>query len=196
MRLRFVVAVAAAFSFGCVAAPGAPSPSTSAVVAGPAASGRGIWTADAGIYGTYNHFGNPPNAATYICGVGYNLGYTGGAPLVSVDVSVLFPAGLAAHVTPSSIATGWQRPTAQLSSPTDVHDAAWLSRVGGAVGGVCNNGPADLDSLRGTILKVAWTSVEGSYEQEFLVDSIRGEMTVFGMPDGRIRVCWAEPSRC
>ena len=167
-----------------------------AACATPAPSGRGSWIADTGIYGTYNHFGNPPNGASYLCGVGYNLSYGGSAPLIAVDVGVLFPDAFAIHATPSSIATGWQHPTMQITSPTDVHDAAWLSRVGGAVGGVCNIGPADLDSLRGTTVKVSWTTVEGSYGQEFRVDTIRGEMTLLGMPDGRTRVCWAEPSRC
>ena len=75
-------------------------------------------------------------------------------------------------------------------------DAAWLSQLGGAIGGLCNNGQADLDSLRGTILRVNWETVEGSYEQEFQIDDIRDGMTVFGMPDGRTRVCWALPAVC
>jgi hypothetical protein len=162
------------------------------VTSTPTPSGRGTWTADTGIYGTNFHFG-PPG---YICGVGYNLSYSGGAPLISVDAGVLFPDMFATHVTPPSVATGWQHPTMQITSPTAIHDAAWLSQLGGAIGGLCNNGQADLDSLRGTILRVKWETVEGSYEQEFQVDDIRGEMTVFGMPDGRTRVCWALPAGC
>ena len=166
----------------------------STVVATPAPSGKGTWTADTGIYGTNFHFG-PPG---YICGVGYNLSYAGGAPLVSVDVGVLFPDTFAAHVTPLTVdhAIGWQHPIVQITSPSAIHDAAWLSQLGDAVGAECQNGPDDLDSLRGTILRVSWATVEGSYEQEFRVDEIRGEMTVFGMPDGRTRVCWADPRSC
>jgi hypothetical protein len=193
----FVVAIIA----GCVVAPAPPSASptasaVSAVVATPA-TGRGTWIAETGIYGTYNHFGNPPNGASFICGVGYNLSYDGGAPLITVDVSVLFPDVFAAHVTPATVylATGWQHPTTEINSP-QVRDAAWLSRIGGAMGAVCQNGPGDMDSIPGSILKVSWTTAEGSYDQEFSVDTIRGEMTELGMPDGRIRVCWAEPSRC
>ena len=195
--IAFVLGVAAV---GACAAPiVAPSVSPtvsplSVIVATPAPPGKGTWSADTGIYGTYFHYG----PAGYICGVGYNLSYGGGAPLVSVDVGVLFPDAFAKHVTSSSvgIATGWQHSTVQITSPSAIHDAAWLSRLGDAVGAECQNGPDDLDSLRGTILKVSWATVEGSYEQEFRIDNVRGEMTEFGMPDGRTRVCWAEPSRC
>jgi hypothetical protein len=174
-----------------------PNPTTSApaaIVATPAPSGKGTWIADTGIYGTNFHFG-PPG---YICGVGFNLSYGGGAPLVSVDVGVLFADAFAMHVTPSSAGRviGWQHPIMQIASPTAIHDAAWLSQRGDAVGAECQNGPSDLDSLRGTILKVNWETVEGSYEQEFRIVDIRGEMTLFGMPDGRTRVCWALPAGC
>ena len=194
----FVVAIIS----GCVAAPAPPNAiptarPVSAVVATPAPTGRGSWTAETGIYGTYNHFGNPPNAPSFICGVGYNLSYDGGAPLITADVSVLFPDVFAAHVTPATVnlATGWQHPTMEINS-SQIHDAAWLSRIGGAMGAVCQNGPGDMDSIHGSILKVIWTTAEGAYEQEFSVDTIRGEMTELGMPDGRIRICWVEPSRC
>jgi len=204
MRARIALVVAAAALAACTAS--VPTPSVSpttgpqaAVAATPAATGKGIWIADTGIYGTYNHFGNPPNGPpSYICGVGYNLSYVGGAPLVSVDVSALFPGAFAAHVTPSTVdrAIGWQHPASvQINSP-GTHDAAWLSRFGGAMGAVCQNGPSDLDSIRGTILKVSWETIEGSYEREFQVDEIRGEMTACGTPDGRIRIVWTDPRTC
>ena len=174
--------------------PAASTPTAIAAAPAPAPSGKGAWIADAGIYGTNFHYG-PPG---YICGVGYNLSYGGGAPLVSVDVGVLFPDGFAGHVTPSSVgrAVGWQHPIMQIASPSAIHDAAWLSRLGDAVGAECQNGPADLDSLRGTTLKVSWETVEGSYEQEFRIGDIRPEMTLLGMPDGRTRVCWALLDAC
>ena len=195
MRMRACIALAlvVATLAGCATPSPVPTLSpVSEVIATPAASGKGIWTAETGIYGTNFHYG----PLGYICGVGFDLSYVGGAALVSVDVGVLFPDAFAAHVTPSSLANSWQHPTMQIASPTAVHDSAWLSRQGGAVGGICNNGPADLDSLRGSIVKVSWATVEGSYEQVFHVDKIRGEMTLFGMPDGRTRVCWAEISGC
>ena len=189
----FVVAIIS----GCVVAPAPPSASptasaVSAVVATPAATGRGTWIADTGIYGTNFHYG-PPG---YICGVGYNLNYSGGAPLTAVDVAVLFPDAFAAHVAPSSVdrAIGWQHPAAVLVSPA-VHDAEWLSRVGDAVGGLCQSGPNDLDSLRGTLLRVTWETAEGSYEQQFKIDDIRGQMTACGAPDGRVHISWTDPSR-
>ena len=199
VRLLIALLLAVAAMASCTAPALAPSASPTAssvavVIATPAASGKGTWTADTGIYGTSFHFGPP----SYICGVGYNLSYGGGAPLVSVDVSVLFPDAFTNHVTASSIdrAIGWQHPITQINSPSAVHDSAWLSRLGDAIGAICQNGPSDLDSLRGTTLKVSWTTAEGSYEQEFRVETTRGEMTILGMPDGRTRVCWAELSGC
>jgi hypothetical protein len=172
-----------------------PNPTTSApiaIVATPAPSGKGTWIADTGIYGTSFHFG-PPG---YICGVGYNLSYSGGAPLTAVDVAVLFPDVFAAHVALSSVdrAIGWQHPAAVLVSPA-IHDAEWLSRVGDTVGGLCQTGPSDLDSLRGTLLRVTWETAEGSYEQQFKIDDIRAEMTACGAPDGRVHISWTDPSR-
>jgi hypothetical protein len=206
MRMRggIVLVVVVAAVAACTAPVPTPSASpttnpSAAVATTPAPTGKGLWTAETGIHGTYFHFGNPPfGPPEYICGVGYNLSYAGGAPLVSVDVSALFPDAFAAHVTPSMVdrAIGWQHPASmQINSP-EIHDAAWLSRLGGAIGATCQNGPTDLESLRGTILKVNWETIEGAYEQEVRVDEIRGEMTVFGMADGRTRVCWAEPRGC
>ncbi len=198
MRTRIAVAIAAALLTACTAAPPAtPSASPTVtpvaqVAATPLPSGRGTWTADAGIYGTDFHYGLP----AYLCGVGYNLSYGGGAPLISVDVAVRFPDAFAAHVAGSSIdrAIGWQHPTMQISSPSQIHDAAWLSRLGDAIGAVCQNGAADLDSLRGTILRVNWETIEGSYEAEFEIDEVRGQMTACGTPDGRIHISWTDPS--
>ena len=64
------------------------------------------------------------------------------------------------------------------------------------MGAVCQNGPGDLDSLRGTLLKVNWETIEGTYELEFRVDEIRGEMMACGGQDGRIRIVWADPRQC
>jgi len=200
MRVGVLLAVAVTALAACTAPPIARpsvSPAASAppsVVATPAASGKGIWTAETGIYGTSFHYG----PLSYICGVGYNFSYSGGAPLVSVDVSALFPDAFASHVTPSTVdrAIGWQHPASvQINSP-EIHDAAWLSRLGGAMGAVCQNGPGDLDSLRGTLLKVNWETIEGTYELEFRVDEIRGEMMACGGQDGRIRIVWADPRQC
>jgi len=187
MRIRVLLAVAVTALAACTAPPiVAPSVSPVAsappsVVATPAASGKGLWTAETGIYGTSFHYG----PSSYICGVGYNLSYS-------------FPDAFAAHVTPSTVdrAIGWQHPASvQINSP-EIHDAAWLSRLGAAMGAVCQNGPSDLDSLRGTILKVNWETMEGTYEQEFVIDKIRGEMTACGTQDGRIRIVWADPRTC
>jgi hypothetical protein len=198
MRACLALAIAASAIAACTAPAVGPSASPTAnsisvVVATPAASGKGLWIAETGIYGTNYHFG-PPG---YLCGVGYNLSYAGGALLTSVDVAALFPHAFAAHVTPSVVdrAIGWQHPTMQINSP-EIHDGAWLARLGGAMGAVCQNGPSDLDSLRGTILKVSWETIEGSYEQEFRIADIRGEMTACGTPDGRIHIVWAEPRAC
>jgi hypothetical protein len=136
-------------------------------------------------------------ATSAATGVGYNLDYVGGAPLVSVDVSVLFPVVFAKHVTQSTVdrALGWQHTAVQINSPQP-RDAAWLSRRGEAIGAICQNGPSDLDSVRLTILKLSWQTVEGSYEQEFVIDEIRGEMTACAAQDGRIRIVWADPRTC
>ncbi len=187
MRAAIVLVTAATFLTACTAA--SPATPTASPTASPAArvaptptpSGKGTWSADAGIYGTNFHWG-PPG---YICGVGYNMSYSGGALLTAVDVAVLFPDAFAAHVTSSSIdrAIGWQ------------HPAEWLSRVGDAVGALCQSGPNDLDSLRGTLLRVTWETAEGSYEQQFKIDEIRGQMTACGAPDGRVHISWTDPGR-
>jgi hypothetical protein len=191
MRSVGALVVAVAFTTACMAAtPTTREPTPTAARPTPLASGKGVWTAETGIYGTSFHYGLP----SYICGVAYNLSYAGGAPLVSVNVGALFPDGFAAHVTPSTVdrAIGWQHPNMQINAP--VRDAAWLSRLGGAMGAVCENGASDLDSMRGTILKVNWETSEGSYEQEFRIDEIKGgEMTACGSQDGRIRIVWADP---
>jgi hypothetical protein len=193
MRACIALAIAVAILAGCATPSPVPTLSpVSEVIATPAASGKGIWTAETGIYGTNFHYG----PLGYICGVGFDLSYVGGAPLVSVDVGVLFADAFATHVTPSSLANGWQRPTAQIASPSAFRDSAWLSQQGGAVGGICNNGPADLDSLRGSIVKVSWATVEGSYEQVFQVDKVRGEMMACVGQDGRIRIVWTDARRC
>ena len=199
MRAAVVLVTAAAFLTACTATPSsAPTASPTAspaarVAATPTPSGKGTWSADAGIYGTNFHYG-PPG---YICGVGYNLSYSGGAPLTAVDVAVLFPDAFAAHVASSSVdrAIGWRHPAAVIVSPSAIHDAEWLSRVGDAVGALCQSGPNDLDSFRGTLLKVTWETAEGSYEQQFTIDEIRGQMTACATPDGRVHISWTDPGR-
>jgi len=202
VRAAVVLVFAVAFLTTCTAAPAAsPAKQTASPTASPAAqvaatptpSGKGTWTAETGIYGTNFHYG----PLGYICGVGYNLSYSGGAPLTAVDVAVLFPDAFAAHVAPSSLdrAIGWQHPAAVLLSPA-IHDAEWLSRVGDTVGGLCQTSPDDLDSLRGTLLRVTWETAEGSYEQQFKIDEIRGEMIACGAPDGRVHISWTDPRRC
>lgn len=198
MRARIALVATMAALAACTAPVTTPStsPATNppaAIVATPAPSGKGLWTAETGIYGTSFHYG----PTGYICGVGYNLSYGGGAPLISVDVGVLFPDAFARHVTQSTVdrAIGWQHPMLQIDSPR-IHDAAWLSRLGGALGAVCQNGPGDLDSIRGTVLKVNWETIEGVYQQEFRIDMIRGEMTACGTQDGRIRIVWGDPRTC
>jgi hypothetical protein len=206
MRWFIALGLAVASTAACMERPFAtvdPSPTVgrtaSQVVAAATPSGKGTWTADTGINGTFKHWGNPPfGPAAYICGVGYNLAYAGGASLVSVNVAALFPDSFAAHVTSETVdrAIGWQpSAAARLSSPA-IHDAAWLSRLGGAMGAICRSGPTDLDSLRGTLLKVSWETIEGSYEQEFQIDEIKAEMTACGAEDGRIRIVWADPRSC
>jgi hypothetical protein len=206
MRLVIALAFAVASTAACMEGPLAtvsPSPTVgraaSQVVAAATPSGKGTWTADTGINGTFNHWGNPPfGPPAYICGVGYNLAYAGGAPLVSVNVAALFPDSFAAHVTPETVdrAIGWQQPAAAGLSSSAIHDAAWLSRLGGAMGAICRSGSTDLDSLRGTLLKVSWETIQGSYEQEFQIDEITAEMTACGAEDGRIRIVWADPRSC
>src|SRR6059036_1498549 len=81
------------------------------------------WTADAGIYGTYNHFGNPPSGPpTYLCGV-----------------AIRYPDGFLAHVSPNfqGIATGWQRASVAATGPGSLSDAARLGHASGSAGTVC-----------------------------------------------------------
>ena len=56
-----------------------------AAACGPSVLVGSAWNADTGIYGTYDHFGNPPNGpASFICGVGYDLRYRGRVPLIQL----------------------------------------------------------------------------------------------------------------
>jgi len=154
------------------------------------------WTADAGIYGTYNHFGNPPSGPpTYLCGVAYDLRYHGTERLDTLEVAIRYPDGFLAHVSPNfqGIATGWQRASVAATGPGSLSDAARLGHASGSAGTVCQSGPSDLDALRGTIVKVGWHTASGDHEHEFQVDDVRGEMTLcagYFSSDGQVRVVW------
>lgn len=159
----------------------------------PAASS---WTADVGIYGTYNHFGNPPSGPpTYLCGVAYDLRFRGSEVLQSVDVAVRYPDAFIAHLTaPAGLTAGqWQRRTLPVEGSGSLTDAARLGHASGAVGGVCRNGPANLEALRGAIVRVIWRSASGEHEQRFAVDDVRGEVAFYAgqlSPDGQVRIEW------
>jgi len=132
------------------------------------------WTIDASIYGTYDHFGNPPNGpGTFICGIAYDLHFRGQTPLDSIDVAVMYPTPFLAIE-----GTGVTRDAARVSVITiDGHDvraaAARSGHSAGAVGGICPHGASDLPALKGTVVHVVWRDRSGDHVQEIAVDRIR-----------------------
>lgn len=158
---------------------------------GPSFNARSSWTADTGIYGTYEHFGPP----SFICGVGYDLRYRGSPPLEALSVTVRHPAGsvLAGQGTSTD---GWVTPANPISiNDHDVAKMAALSgHVGGSAGGVCPNGPADLASLRGTIVRVSWREHGAAQREDIVVDRVRTLVRMWGgtyETDWQTRIEWA-----
>jgi len=154
------------------------------------------WPADTGVYGTYNHFGNPPSGPpAYLCGVAYDLRYHGAERLDTLEVAIRYPDGFLAHVSPNlrGLATGWQHAAVPAAGPGSLFDAARIGHASGSAGSVCASGPPDLDALRGTIVKVGWHTASGDHEHEFHADDVRGEMTLcagYFSSDGQVRVVW------
>ena len=148
-----------------------------AIACGPTEHLPSSWNVDAAIYGTYDHFGNPPNdPATFICGVAYDLHFRGTAPLDSVDVSVTFP--------PAFAALAGSQPVRASVVSIDGHDvraaAASSGHAAGAVGGICPNGPSDLPSLKGTVLQIRWREHGVDHGQDATVNAIRELMREMG----------------
>jgi hypothetical protein len=162
------------------------------------------WTGDSGIYGTYGHFGNPPSGGpTFLCGVAYDLRYGGSEPLDRVDIAVRYPRVYAdvASALGTPDASGWWHPFGVVvSGPGSLADAARLGHAAGSAGGICPHGAADLDSLRGTIIRVLWTTRVGSHDDYLTVDDVRGDvrfsagtLTADGQPrDGQLRIEWRD----
>ncbi len=158
------------------------------------------WNADTGVYGTYDHFGNPPNGpATFLCGVGYDLRYRGTLPLESLDVAVRYPPAFVARVADRihvDGTDGWVHPMLAFGVSA-LHpvppDPATLGHVSGSVGTICPGGAADLDALRGATLRVRWRDHGLEHEEDLTVDRIRGKVTIFAgdlSSDGLPRLEW------
>lgn len=157
------------------------------------------WSGDTGIYGTYNHFGNPPNGGpTFLCGVAYDLRYAGTEPLERVEIAVRYPRVYAdvAQALGTPDAAGWWRPfPLVISGPGSLADAARLGHAAGSAGAICPHGPADLESLRGTIIRVSWTTRIGLHGDYLTVDDIRGDVRFSGgtlSADGQLRIEWRD----
>jgi hypothetical protein len=158
------------------------------------------WAADTGIYGTYDHFGNPPNGpAAFICGIGYDLRYRGSLPLESLDVAVRFPAAFRTRVgdpPETNGPDGWVTapPVTFTSSahPTPPRPAA-LGHASGTIGTICPGAASDLDAMKGTMIRLRWTDRSVDHEEQFTVGRVRGNVTVFGdqlSDDGLPRLEW------
>ena len=153
--------------------------------------GPTAWTADAGVYGTTRHFG----PAGYLCGLAYDIRYHGTEIIDRVDVQVRYPDAFAPRATglPSADHAGWRRSTLPVSGLGSLADAARLGHASGAVGAICLNGPSDLDSLRGSVVRVTWHTTSGDHAQQFTVSDVRGEMTLYAgdlSTDGQVRIEW------
>jgi hypothetical protein len=165
----------------------------------PTAERAGDWIIDTGIYGTYDHFGNPIGVAglparSYLCGIAYELRYAGQDRIEGLDIAARFPDDFAGHTPPVTreYARGWRRPAVPATGAGSLADAALWKHAGGAVGAVCN-GPLDLFALRGTELRIDWRSSAGDHEEVFTIVFVRGEVTLCGgsfTRDGQIRPVW------
>lgn len=158
------------------------------------------WNADTGIYGSYDHFGDPPNGRpTFLCGVGYDVRYRGTLPLEALDVAVRYPPDFLARTGAQPLGQGtdgWVRPLMS-SGISTTHptppDPAALGHASGTVGTICSGGASDLDSLRGTTVRVRWREHGAEHQQDFTVDRIRGNVRVFAgdlSSDGLPRLEW------
>jgi hypothetical protein len=138
------------------------------------------WTADTGIYGTTEHFG----PASYICGVGWDLRYRGALPLDSIDVAVRFPPAFVARVgDPPEVhgPDGWvtAQPVNFTSNehPTPPRPAV-LGHASGTLGTICPGAAADLDAMKGTVIRLRWIDHGVDHEEQFTVDRVRGNVRV------------------
>ena len=154
----------------------------------------GPWSADTGIYGTYEHFGNPPNGPpSFICGIGYDIRYHGVEAIADLDVVVRYPSAFLGRAISSSDLSGWQRATTPAAGPGSLDEAARLGHASGTAGAVCPSGAVDLETLRGAVLRLSWRSPSGPHEQMFTITDVRGNMRVFGgelSSDGQLRIEW------
>jgi hypothetical protein len=154
----------------------------------------GPWSADSGIYGTYEHFGNPPSGPpSFICGIGYDVRYHGIEAIADLDVVVRFPSAFLARAIGSRDLSGWQHATVPSAGPGSLAEAARLGHASGTAGAVCPSGAVDLETLRGTVLRLEWRSSSGAHEQMFTITDVRGNMRVFAgelSPDGQLRIEW------
>jgi hypothetical protein len=171
-----------------------------AMACGPSVVVASNWSADTGIYGTYDHFGNPPNGpATFICGVGYDMRFRGGLPLDSVEVAVRYPEAFKTRIGdqpnlggPDGWVTGQPIIFTSSAHPTPPRPEA-LGHVSGTIGTICPGGAADLDALRGTTLRLRWRDHRVDQEEMFVIDRVRGNLTVFAdqlSDDGLPRLEW------
>jgi hypothetical protein len=152
---------------------------------GPAVVVGSSWNADTGIHGTYDHFGNPPNGpATFICGVGFDLRYRGRVPLASVDVAVRYAPRFVALAHGQPGVTGeWieaVRPRDSVNDHLLLAEAARAGHVSGSIGGICPNGARDLETLKGTVLRIRWSDDAGEHEERVEVERIRNLSRIWG----------------
>lgn len=142
------------------------------------------WSADTGIYGTYDHFGNPPNgAATFLCGIGYDLRYRGRLPLDEIDVALRYPPVFLARVgdvVNTSGTDGWVRDPSMSAvvGGNLAPNPAQLGHASGTIGMICPGGASDLDSMRGAIVRIHWRDSGSDHEEQFAVDRVRGNVKV------------------
>lgn len=153
------------------------------------------WTADTGIYGTTEHFG----PASYICGIGWDLRYRGALPLDSIDIAVRFPQAFRTRVgDPPEVngPDGWvTAPPVTFTSnahPTPPRPEM-LGHASGTLGTICPGAASDLDTMKGTVIRLRWTDHGVGHEAQFTVDRVRGNVTVFAdqlSTDGLPRLEW------
>ena len=149
------------------------------------------WTADTGIYGTYDHWG----PQSFICGVGYDLHFRGALPLESVGVALRYAPAFIARAGPAAnVSADWVEPVELGSSGSfPVANPATVGHVSGAIGTVCPNGESDLDALRGSVLRVVWRENGVDHAEDLTVERLRGGLRIFSgelSTDGLPRLEW------
>ena len=138
------------------------------------------WSGETGIYGTDQHFGNPPTGVTFICGVAFDLRYSGAEPIQTLNMSVRYPDAFLGRLdaTVRQSLAGWHPIPASPSGAGSWQEAASNRHAVATTGTVCPGGASDVESIKGTQIKLEWTSPAGPETQTIAISEFRGGVII------------------